>query len=112
MNEFPQARVRPRPASCKPCRAPLRLGGGEPLFGLEPFIGYPELFGGLLPGAAEDWYATDRGVRVTLFPFKTLAAAVGVALIPLVSRLTARWDPPRELRKVENEPEGSVTSEA
>jgi solute carrier family 5 (high affinity choline transporter), member 7 len=42
----------------------LRLGGGEPLFGLPALIPYPE------------WW-----------PFKTAAAAAGMVLLPLVSRL-------------------------
>ncbi|MFN8003500.1 MAG: sodium:solute symporter family protein [Acidobacteriota bacterium] len=67
----------------------LRLGGGEPLFGLPPFIPYPELFG-LNPAR---WY--DGGTL--LFPFKTLAAVTGLILLPLVSRLTARWNPPHPL---------------
>jgi solute carrier family 5 (high affinity choline transporter), member 7 len=68
----------------------LRLGGGEPLFGVPPVIAYPELFTSD-PGA---WYADG----VMLFPFKTLAAATGLVLLPVVSRLTATWDPPRPLR--------------
>jgi high affinity choline transporter 7 len=43
----------------------LRLGGGEPLFGIPALIPYPE------------WW-----------PFKTAAAAAGMVLLPLVSRLT------------------------
>ena len=42
----------------------LRLGGGEPLFGIPALIPYP------------DWV-----------PFKTLAAGVGLILLPVVSRL-------------------------
>ena len=53
----------------------LRLGGGEPLFGLPALIAYP------------DWV-----------PFKTLAAGTGLVLLAVVSRLTARWSPPRPLR--------------
>ena len=30
----------------------LRLGGGEPLLGLKPFIHYPEIFAAFLPGTA------------------------------------------------------------
>jgi high affinity choline transporter 7 len=70
----------------------LRLGGGEPLFNLPPFIPYPELF----TADPSKWY--DGGTM--LFPFKTLAAGAGLLLLPLVSRLTARWDPPRALRSV------------
>lgn len=74
----------------------LRLGGGEPLLGLPHFIPYPEIFAGLLPGEPADWYDAASGAM--LFPFKTLAAAVGVVLLPVVSRLTGRWDRPRALR--------------
>jgi high affinity choline transporter 7 len=70
----------------------LRLGGGEPLFGLPHFIPYPEIFTSDPAG----WY--DSGVM--LFPFKTLAALVGVVLLPVVSRLTAAWDAPHPLRNV------------
>ncbi len=76
----------------------LRLGGGEPIFGLPAFIPYPELFRGLLPGGPAEWYDNKGNL---LFPFKTLAAAVGLVLLPVVSRLTARWDPPRALSKAE-----------
>ena len=47
----------------------LRLGGGEPLFGIPALIPYPE------------WV-----------PFKTVAAGVGLILLPVVSRLTAAVD--------------------
>ncbi len=56
----------------------LRVGGGEPLLGLPAFISYPETV-----------------------PFRTLAAAAGLMLLPLVSRATARWDAPRRLRNVD-----------
>ena len=55
----------------------LRIGGGEPLFGIPPLIAYPE------------WV-----------PFKTLAAGMGLILLPVVSRLTAAWNPPRPLRNL------------
>ncbi|MGH9836612.1 MAG: sodium:solute symporter family protein [Blastocatellia bacterium] len=74
----------------------LRLGGGEPLFGLPHFIPYPEIF----TNDPASWY--DSGAM--LFPHKTLAASVGVVLLPVVSRLTARWDAPRPLRNVANQP--------
>ena len=45
----------------------LRIGGGEPLFGIPALIPYPE------------W-----------MPFKTLAAGIGLILLPVVSRLAAR----------------------
>jgi high affinity choline transporter 7 len=55
----------------------LRIGGGEPLFGVPALIPYPE------------W-----------IPFKTTAALTGVILIPLVSRLTASISPPKPLRNM------------
>ena len=55
----------------------LRVGGGEPLFGIPALIPYP------------DWV-----------PVRTLAAAAGLILLPLVSRLTPEWSPPQPLKKV------------
>jgi high affinity choline transporter 7 len=53
----------------------LRVGGGEPLFGIPALIPYP------------DWV-----------PVRTTAAVSGLILLPLVSRLTARWNKPLPLR--------------
>ncbi len=69
----------------------LRLGGGEPLFGLPQFIPYPEMF----TSNPASWYDPQSGVL--LFPFKTMAAITGCVLLPVVSRLTARFDPPKPL---------------
>jgi high affinity choline transporter 7 len=57
----------------------LRIGGGEPLFGIPALIPYPE------------WV-----------PFKTLAAGMGLILLPAVSRLTVAWSAPRPLRNLSN----------
>ena len=73
----------------------IRVGGGEPLLGLKPLIGYPEMFVALLPGTTMDWY--DAGTGAMLFPFKTLAAASGMLVLPLVSRMTARFSAPLAL---------------
>jgi high affinity choline transporter 7 len=73
----------------------LRLGGGEPLFGLAPIIRYPEIAAAVLPIDPARWY--DAGGAL-LFPYKTLAALAGLTLMPVVSRATARWSPPRPLR--------------
>jgi high affinity choline transporter 7 len=74
----------------------LRIGGGEPLLGIPHFISYPELFAGLVPVTAADWY--DPGTGGMLFPFKALAAGAGMIVLPAVSRLSARWETPRPLR--------------
>jgi high affinity choline transporter 7 len=79
----------------------LRLGGGEPLLGLKPFIHYPEIFAALLPGQPQDWYDATSGA--ILFPFKTLAAAVGFVTLPVVSRWTAQWKPARLLVNLAHE---------
>lgn len=76
----------------------LRLGGGEPLFNVPPLIPYPELLGSILPGDPASWYDSTTGGM--LFPFKIMAAAAGLILLPTVSRLTARWSSPRPLRNV------------
>jgi len=73
----------------------LRLGGGEPILAVPQFIPYEEWFGGLLPGGRAAW--EDTGEGATLFPVRTVAAAAGLVLLPVVSRLTAQWDPPRAL---------------
>lgn len=77
----------------------LRIGGGEPLFNLQPLIPYPELFAAILPGEPASWYDSTSGAM--LFPFKTLAAATGCILLPVVSRMTGRWSAPRRLEKPE-----------
>jgi Na+/proline symporter len=75
----------------------LRLGGGEPLFGMAPIIPYPQIFSAVLPGPTASWY---DGAGAMLFPYKTMAALAGVIVLPVVSRMTARWDRPRLLRNV------------
>ncbi|MBI3838153.1 MAG: sodium:solute symporter family protein [Planctomycetia bacterium] len=79
----------------------LRLGGGEPIFALPPTIPYVEIFARVLPGATELWF--DAAEHATLFPVRTLAALAGLVLLPVVSRLTASWDPPRPLPRPEDE---------
>jgi high affinity choline transporter 7 len=70
----------------------LRLGGGEPILAIPPWIPYTELFAAVLPGPPEPWL--EGGHAATLFPVRSFAALVGLLLLPLVSRWTARWDPP------------------
>lgn len=74
----------------------LRLGGGEPLLSLPATIPYPEIFSAFLPGDPKTWYDGST----MLFPFKTLATLVGIILLPLISRLTIKWDKSLPLRNV------------
>jgi high affinity choline transporter 7 len=55
----------------------LRVCAGEPLLSLPAVIAYP-----------------------AIVPFRTVAAAAGLILLPIVSRATAKWDAPRPLRNV------------
>ena len=73
----------------------LRLGGGEPLFGIPPLIPYPQVVSLVIPLDAPRWYDAQTGAL--LFPYKTVAACAGIILIPLVSRLTAGVMPARPL---------------
>jgi high affinity choline transporter 7 len=73
----------------------LRLGGGEASLSLPRLIPYDELLAAAWPADAGLWF--DPAADDTLFPVRTFSAAVGMLLLPLVSRLTARWDPPRAL---------------
>ncbi len=67
----------------------VRVGGGEPLLSLPPLFAYPDTM-----------------------PFRIVAAGAGLILLPLVSRATARWDPPQPLRNVSaSEPVGFSASE-
>ena len=80
----------------------LRLGGGVSLetnsgqMGFPALLHLPEWIPGVLPGSASDWYDS---IGAATYPVRTLAAAAGMILLPLVSRMTGRWDPPRSLRK-------------
>ncbi len=68
----------------------LRLGGGEPLLGPAPFIPYPEMTARFVAVDPAVWY--DAGGAM-LWPYRTLAAAAGLVLLPLVSRLGGRPAP-------------------
>jgi solute carrier family 5 (high affinity choline transporter), member 7 len=81
----------------------LRLGGGISLetndgpIGFAALLRLPDWFPGLFPGSPSDWYEANGAAS---YPIRTMAAAAGMILLPLVSRLTARLDPPRPLREV------------
>jgi len=88
----------------------LRLGGGEPILGVPAFIPYAELaqrFGQFEPSL---WL--DPVSHANLFPVRTLAAVAGLILMPVVSRLTGRWDPPRPLPGLAEIPKIDITSAA
>jgi high affinity choline transporter 7 len=72
----------------------LRVGGGIAIFSIPAAIPYAQMFAGVLPGDVSAWTAEDGS---SLLPIRTLSAVAGLILLPLVSRLTARWDPPRPL---------------
>jgi solute carrier family 5 (high affinity choline transporter), member 7 len=77
----------------------LRLGGGISILGLPALVPYAEIWGrwsGQDPG---EWY--DLATGESVFPTRILAAVGGIVILPLVSRLTAVWDPPRVLGKVD-----------
>lgn len=76
----------------------LRLGGGEPLFGIPPVLPYAQAFAKLTGGTASQW--TVDGVLQA--PYKSIAAIAGLVLIPLVSRLTVRLCAPLPLRKLDH----------
>ncbi len=73
----------------------LRLGAGEELLAVPRMIPYDELLGRVLPESAGLWF--DPTGDVNLFPVRTFAALAGMVLLPTVSRLSGRWDPPRPL---------------
>lgn len=81
----------------------LRLGGGVAIetdavpLGFGAVIPYPELFARWLPGQPYDWYGSLGETRL---PVRTLSALAGLLVLPIVSRLTARRNPPRELHGV------------
>jgi high affinity choline transporter 7 len=65
----------------------LRLGGGEPLVGLPPFIPYPELLARVFPVDPTAWYDASGAMQ---WPFRILAAAAGLVVLPVVSRVAGR----------------------
>lgn len=73
----------------------LRLGGGEPILRVPPFIPYTKWFEPWLPGGSAAWM--DEAGTSTLFPVRIVAAVAGLILMPVVSRLTAGWDSPRAI---------------
>ncbi len=73
----------------------LRLAAGEAALGVPRAIDYDAVLGRVLPAGAGLWF--DPAGDATLFPVRTFAAVVGLLLLPLVSRLTGKWDPPRPL---------------
>ncbi len=73
----------------------LRLGGGEPLFGLAPIIRYPETRGG---GAADRPGALVRRGRGAAVSLQDARGARGPGAHACGVTATARWSAPRPLR--------------
>jgi high affinity choline transporter 7 len=67
----------------------LRFIGGIPEFGLKPIFHY---------------WIWDAESNTVLFPFRTLAAAVGIVTIYVVSNLTQQALPARPIEKVAVQP--------
>ncbi|MBX9791134.1 MAG: sodium:solute symporter family protein [Pirellulales bacterium] len=76
----------------------LRLAGGEPLLGLPALVPYLDSIAVALPGEPEQWYDPETGTSA--IPFKLMAAVAGLVVLPIASRLTARWDAPRPLERI------------
>jgi len=77
----------------------LRLGGGISLLGLPALVPYAEIWSRASGQDPARWY--DLATGESAFPVRILAAAAGLVILPVVSRLTAGWDPPRVLGRVE-----------
>jgi solute carrier family 5 (high affinity choline transporter), member 7 len=67
----------------------LRFGGGDPTLGLPTLLPYP-------------WEVEGDGV---LWPFRTFSMVVGLVTIIVVSKLTARVDPPVRMQALEPDSE-------
>ena len=93
----------------------LRLGGGISIETNDGSVGFaallrlPDWIPGLFPGSPSEWYETNGAAS---YPIRTMAAVAGLILLPLVSRLTLRQDPPRPLRKMirEDHPDSVATA--
>jgi solute carrier family 5 (high affinity choline transporter), member 7 len=77
----------------------LRLGGGISILGLPAIVPYADIWGRMSGQDPAGWY--DLATGESVFPTRILAAAAGLVILPAVSRLTAAWDPPRVLGKVD-----------
>ena len=71
----------------------LRLGGGEPLFGIPPIIPYPRA--AVRPASRSAGELVRCRRRDAVSRTRRWRPLAGLVTLPLVSRLTARWDPPR-----------------
>lgn len=80
----------------------IRGSAGEPLLGIPPVMDYSRWGAAWFGGSHLDW--TDAATGITRFPIRAVAAAVGLFLLPIVSRCTAHWDPPHPLVELGDQP--------
>ncbi len=78
----------------------LRLGAGLPIIGLPALVSYADIWARLRGRDPAEWY--DLATGDSVFPIRIVAAVAGLCILPIVSRLTSRWDPPRVLGNVES----------
>lgn len=74
----------------------IRLGGGISILGIPELVSYGAMVSRWTGIDSSVW--VDRATGESAFPTRVLAAVVGLILLPIVSRCTFRWDPPRDLR--------------
>jgi high affinity choline transporter 7 len=77
----------------------IRLSGGISILGVGAAVDFPQLWASLAGGDPALWYDPAGN---SCFPVRLLAGGVGMVLLPVVSRLTARWDPRKELDRVDD----------
>ncbi|MBI2825625.1 MAG: sodium:solute symporter family protein [Planctomycetia bacterium] len=77
----------------------LRLAGGIAIMGLPAMVDYGAIVSRLAGQDAGRWLHPATGESV--FPVRVLAAVAGLVVLPVVSRLSSGWDPPRVLGRVD-----------
>jgi solute carrier family 5 (high affinity choline transporter), member 7 len=73
----------------------LRVGGGISILKIPALVSYGDIASRLTGVDSSIW--VDGATGESAFPTRVLAAMAGLILLPLVSRCTSGWDPPRDL---------------